>query len=255
MSHSYALRAGWLLTLVLCCVTAACSRSVEARRDLVLVIAPAPGTTATWSTWRAEALVHQGPPRHPAENLAPPTPMETRTSFLTGTRHVESLEAIRESGYSLMWIAQRSGRQVRALSAPGGLTAAAGFDDFKTRTNPHSLQVEPDAARLLAAWQGVVAELNDDSAKRERALVVLDFGATTPDATALAASFEALQAPVDFVWVFTDPATTDRLWVAGPTTTPAVTAAPFDPREGFEVLLMLGRIQLPSIGQSLNPTR
>ena len=248
-------RANWLLAVLLCCVATACSRSVEARRDLVLVIAGAPGTTAPWSTWRAEARVHQGPPRHPSENLALPTPMETRTSLLTGTRHANSLEALRASGYSLMWIAQRSGRQVRAVSAPGGLTATAGYDDFKTTTNDHRLQEVLDSGALLAAWQAITLELNADFEARERAFIVLDFGATTPDAEALAASVNSLKAPVDLVFVFDDPASADRLWAVGPTTTPAVIEAPFDPREGFEILLGLGRIQLPSIGQSLNTSR
>lgn len=247
-----------LFALALLALLPACSRSTEPRRDLVLVILPAPGpdgrVPAELSALRQAATVHRGPQRH--ADLPAPSPAEQRVSMLTGTRRESTLEALRQGSHTLMWIAQRSGRQARAVTTPTGLSAAAGFDDFRTPTNDHGLEVRADAAGVLATWQAWQAELAESQAERPRALIVLDFGAEQVAAAALAASLSDLDArlgPTDIVFAFTDPASADRAWLIGKPFEANVVQAPFDPREFFQVLLEAGRIQLPSTGGSMRP--
>lgn len=270
----------------------ACGGAAEPRRDLVLVFVPTPGTTLErgeptdpdLAALRARATVYRGPQRHEGVSEGPPTAREQRVSVLNGTRHADSLEALRPGAHSAMWIAQRSGRQARAATTPTGLRAEDGFDDFRTKTNPFDLEVAADADALLAIWQGWAEALQlgpccssdaehanaerhgaTDSAagaakfdgprgERAPALLVLDFGDQQPKPADLAAALRGLAPTADVVLHFTDPASADRLWLLGPGREAKVWHAPLDPREVFRFLLEAGRIQLPSTGQGMRFT-
>lgn len=265
-----------LALLFLAALIGACGGPAEPRRDLVLVFIPSPGPTADrgeptdpgLAALRARATVYRGPQRHEGVAEGPPSPREQRVSVLNGTRHPDSLEALRPGSHSAMWIAQRSGRQARAAATPTGLRAEDGFDDFRTKTNPFDLQVAGDADALFAIWQGwadalelrgsgspgAASKYDGPRGERPPALLVLDFGTEQPPPAELAAALEGLAPTAHVVLHFTDPGSADRLWLLGPGREAKVWHSPLDPREVFRFLLDAGRIQLPSTGQGMRFT-